>query len=258
MTPRKRKSRVYWREQGGERRAWFDGRDYRDVGGKLEPLVPAGGTVRDDRSRRRDPARGRTAAGARDRLPAPCLSRRPSRHVRHRAEAVEYRVEQHLERLGDRLGLVGPFVTGNVTAGGAGAATKNPAPTEVEEGQKLPESGRPDSNRRRPAWEAGILPLNYARESCLTREVNVPDPLAGVKRFRRASDQPRSPGLRAPATPPESSGGPARSPPALPGRHCPACLPASTAPGPRPARTGGRTSPRRTAAAGSGRSRSTD
>jgi hypothetical protein len=25
------------------------------------------------------------------------------------------------------------------------------------------ESGRPDSNRRRPAWEAGILPLNYAR-----------------------------------------------------------------------------------------------
>src|SRR3954447_22692547 len=26
------------------------------------------------------------------------------------------------------------------------------------------ESGRPDSNRRRPAWEAGILPLNYARE----------------------------------------------------------------------------------------------
>src|SRR5262249_26164351 len=26
-------------------------------------------------------------------------------------------------------------------------------------------SGRPDSNRRRPAWEAGILPLNYGR-SC--------------------------------------------------------------------------------------------
>src|SRR5579871_2905204 len=26
-------------------------------------------------------------------------------------------------------------------------------------------SGRPDSNRRRPAWEAGILPLNYARLS---------------------------------------------------------------------------------------------
>src|SRR5437867_13187448 len=26
-------------------------------------------------------------------------------------------------------------------------------------------SGRPDSNRRRPAWEAGILPLNYGRGS---------------------------------------------------------------------------------------------
>jgi hypothetical protein len=26
-------------------------------------------------------------------------------------------------------------------------------------------SGRPGSNRRRPAWEAGILPLNYSRPS---------------------------------------------------------------------------------------------
>src|SRR3989441_12218957 len=29
--------------------------------------------------------------------------------------------------------------------------------------RKTPWSGRPGSNRRRPAWEAGILPLNYAR-----------------------------------------------------------------------------------------------
>lgn len=42
MTPRKRKSRIYWRHQSGARRAWFDGRDFGDVGGKLEPLVPAG------------------------------------------------------------------------------------------------------------------------------------------------------------------------------------------------------------------------
>ena len=78
--------------------------------------------------------------------------------VRHRAEVVEYRVEQHLERLGDRLqrlGLAGSsFVTGNVTASADAAGTKNPSATEVEEGQVLPESGRPDSNRRRPAWEA--------------------------------------------------------------------------------------------------------
>jgi len=38
MTPRRRKSRVYWR--GG--RAWFDGRDYAEVGGRLEPLVGPG------------------------------------------------------------------------------------------------------------------------------------------------------------------------------------------------------------------------
>jgi hypothetical protein len=42
MTPRKRKSRIYWRERGGDRRAYFDGRDFQDVGGKLEPLVAAG------------------------------------------------------------------------------------------------------------------------------------------------------------------------------------------------------------------------
>ncbi len=28
-------------------------------------------------------------------------------------------------------------------------------------------SGRPGSNRRRPAWEAGILPLNYTRSGCI-------------------------------------------------------------------------------------------
>ncbi len=88
--------------------------------------------------------------------------------VRHRSEAVEYRVEQHLARLGDRLqelGLAGPSVTGNVTGTGGTECTKNPAAPEVKAGEELPESGRPDSNRRRPAWEAGILPLNYARGS---------------------------------------------------------------------------------------------
>jgi hypothetical protein len=47
-----------------------------------------------------------------------------------------------------------PFVTGNVTAVGGAEGTKNPADTEVSTGLELPESGRPDSNRRRPAWEA--------------------------------------------------------------------------------------------------------
>nr|MBA2302182.1 site-specific integrase [Acidobacteriota bacterium] len=42
MTPRKRKSRIYWRSQGGARRAWFDGRDYAEVGGGREPLIASG------------------------------------------------------------------------------------------------------------------------------------------------------------------------------------------------------------------------
>lgn len=35
--------RLYWRERGRERRAYADFRDYRDVGGGREALVPAGG-----------------------------------------------------------------------------------------------------------------------------------------------------------------------------------------------------------------------
>jgi integrase len=38
MTPRKRKSRIYWR--GG--RAWGDFRDYADAGGTRDPLIPEG------------------------------------------------------------------------------------------------------------------------------------------------------------------------------------------------------------------------
>jgi Phage integrase family len=102
--------------------------------------------------------------------------------VRHRSEVVEFRVEQHLERLGDRLqrlGLRGPFVTGNVTGGEHQVGMESPAPTEVEAGELFPESGRPDSNRRRPAWEAGILPLNYARRTT----GNVPGATGRVKRY---------------------------------------------------------------------------
>ena len=48
--------------------------------------------------------------------------------IRHRSEVVEYRIEQHVERLGDRLqrlGLIGPSVTGIDTVGsGQAGATK--------------------------------------------------------------------------------------------------------------------------------------
>lgn len=42
MTPRKRQSRIYWRTQGGVPRAYLDVRDFADVGGRLEALIPPG------------------------------------------------------------------------------------------------------------------------------------------------------------------------------------------------------------------------
>src|SRR3954470_420526 len=52
---------------------------------------------------------------------------------------------------------------GTEPAAGGGSETISPAESEAKAGEGVSESGRPDSNRRRPAWEAGILPLNYAR-----------------------------------------------------------------------------------------------
>lgn len=43
-----RKQRIYWREQGGIRRAYGDFRDYGDVGGGREALRPAGAAVATD------------------------------------------------------------------------------------------------------------------------------------------------------------------------------------------------------------------
>lgn len=42
--PRKRKSRIYWRERGGVPRAYLDARDFADVGGGREPLIAPGET----------------------------------------------------------------------------------------------------------------------------------------------------------------------------------------------------------------------
>ena len=43
--PRKRTSRIYWRERGGKRRAYGDFRDFADVGGWLEALKAPGSKV---------------------------------------------------------------------------------------------------------------------------------------------------------------------------------------------------------------------
>jgi hypothetical protein len=45
VTPKRRKSRVYWRIRGGQRRAYGDFRDYADVGGHQEALVAEGEKV---------------------------------------------------------------------------------------------------------------------------------------------------------------------------------------------------------------------
>ncbi len=38
----KARSRIYWRNQGSERSAYGDFRDFADVGGKREALIPRG------------------------------------------------------------------------------------------------------------------------------------------------------------------------------------------------------------------------
>ncbi len=76
--------------------------------------------------------------------------------VRHRSDVVEYRLEQHLEALKDRLGLVG-FGTTNDTAGRAGEGNETPAVTQREAGEDVPEWARRDSNARPLAPEASAL-----------------------------------------------------------------------------------------------------
>jgi hypothetical protein len=64
--------------------------------------------------------------------------------VRHRAEVVEFRVEQHVERLGDRLprlGLPMPSVTRNVTTEAEEEDTKTPDAGELTMGEQLPRAG---------------------------------------------------------------------------------------------------------------------
>ena len=76
--------------------------------------------------------------------------------VRHRSQVVEFRAEQHFERLGDQLVRLGYDITSVIKTGAAGA-NKTPAPTEVEAGEDLPEWARRDSNARPLAPEASAL-----------------------------------------------------------------------------------------------------
>jgi hypothetical protein len=83
------------------------------------------------------------------------------RAIRHRSEVMEYRVEQHLERLGarlQRLGLVGPSVTGNVTAPAVGPENETPHDHESDRGVESWDSwAMRDLNPRPRACEARAL-----------------------------------------------------------------------------------------------------
>jgi hypothetical protein len=77
--------------------------------------------------------------------------------IRHRAEMVEYRVEQHMERLRDRLQALG-FGTTNDTTATAGIENDEPR-NHVSGGgaQDSDEWARRDSNPRPLAPEASAL-----------------------------------------------------------------------------------------------------
>jgi hypothetical protein len=80
----------------------------------------------------------------------------PLGSTRHRADEVEYRIAQRLQKLGERLRRLG-VVTGNATGGEALLDTENPTATEVTAGDDLPEWARRDSNARPLAPEASAL-----------------------------------------------------------------------------------------------------
>jgi len=76
--------------------------------------------------------------------------------VRHRSEVVEFRVEQHVEALKDRLGALG-FVTRNVTREEPEAKVETPTSMDLQVGEDVPEWARRDSNARPLAPEASAL-----------------------------------------------------------------------------------------------------
>jgi hypothetical protein len=77
--------------------------------------------------------------------------------VRHRAEAVEYRVEQHYQRLGDQLVLLAPDTVVDTAAEG-GTENEKPRASLTDGGDESPsEWARRDSNARPLAPEASAL-----------------------------------------------------------------------------------------------------
>ncbi len=76
--------------------------------------------------------------------------------VRHRSEVVEYRLDQHVEVLKDRLGALG-FVTVNATRREGQEKKEAPASKHLQTEEEVPEWARRDSNARPLAPEASAL-----------------------------------------------------------------------------------------------------
>ncbi len=87
------------------------------------------------------------------------LDRRVYSHlgmIRHRSEVMEYRVEQHFERLGDQLRRLSSDTMID-TNREVRAAKESPAITQGDAGEEVPEWARRDSNARPLAPEASAL-----------------------------------------------------------------------------------------------------
>jgi hypothetical protein len=82
--------------------------------------------------------------------------------MRHRSEVVEYRIEQRVGVLADRLAKLG-FVTTIVTTGPEREGDEKPRDRKAATGPDGTSSGRGDLNPGPPAPEAGALTgLRYA------------------------------------------------------------------------------------------------
>src|SRR5262249_36771631 len=80
------------------------------------------------------------------------------------------------------------------------------SPSDVFDFTKEFWSGRPGSNRRRPAWEAGILPLNYARSTATVVNEFIWNRKEVVNYLQRSKRSSRSNGSNRGLHPGSSSG----------------------------------------------------
>ena len=90
----------------------------------------------------------------------------------------------------------GDHTDGQEQSGGSPLATRR---FQRAMTKRLPESGRPDSNRRRPAWEAGILPTELRPRVIGDPATRSFTPTAGISPSCDVGGRPTHAGVQAPA-----------------------------------------------------------